>query len=43
MKEHHPLAVPALVLAAIFGGLAPIFGKFALRQFNPLFIIVLRA
>lgn len=42
MEKVHPLAIPALVLAAIFGGLAPIFGKLALRYFDPYFIITLR-
>lgn len=42
MEKIHPLALPALILAAIFGGLAPIFGKLALYQFEPYFIITLR-
>lgn len=42
MKKIHPLAVPALILAAVFGGLGPILGKFALFQFSPFFIITLR-
>jgi drug/metabolite transporter (DMT)-like permease len=42
MEKVHPLAIPTLILAAIFGGLASIFGKLALRYLDPYFIIALR-
>lgn len=42
MEKIHPLAIPVLILAAIFGGLAPIFAKLALREFSPLSIVSIR-
>lgn len=42
MEKIHPLAIPALVLAAIFGGVAPVFAKFALKEFDPISIVAIR-
>lgn len=42
MGNTQRLAVVAVVLAAVFGGLGPIFGKLALRQFTPYSIVSLR-
>lgn len=36
------LALLALIFGSVLGGLAPIFAKFALREFNPFFILFLR-
>lgn len=42
MEKVHPLVIPALVLAAIFGGLSPIFLKIALKELNPSLILFIR-
>lgn len=42
MEKYHPWAGAALILAATLGSLGPILGKFALWQFEPLFIVTLR-
>lgn len=42
MSKIHSLAIPALILAAVFGGLGPIFGKFALKEFSPMTILTIR-
>lgn len=42
MEKVHPLAVPALILAATLGGFSSIFLKIALKEVSPLLIIFIR-